>query len=287
MSRASMLISKKRGVGMGAAALVLVLITGAFQNCANIKPSAKSVLDQATIETRSESDQKVFAKYLNENSLKVWVSARDSVVTAPASVVSAVYGVKGYTLPLAPEGPGPLLEAGVGIKFSAAQRLISDVTDLKMRSDHYSIVAVVDTSATGRLVSVQVSPGAQDFAIFGDGSKYWMSRTSSNGNSVTFEAPINSSGLHVLAASFGLEAGDVQAQFYGTPIKGSPTLVGAPVASTFSSRRLMLGDSSGGNSYFRFREVMVFTEALEQRELNAFSRLVAEKWGVTDLPYVP
>jgi hypothetical protein len=286
-SFASKFSTTQRRVGIGASALIIAVLLGTFQNCANIKPSAKSVMDQASIETRAESDRRVFGKYLNENSLKVWVSARESVVVAPAGVISSMEGVKTYTLPLAPLGPGPQFDTGERLRFSAGQNLVTDAADVKMRSDRYSIIAVVDTTAVGRLASVQVSAGVQDLAIFGDGTKYWMSRTSSNGNSVTVEAPINSSSLHVIAASFGLEASEVLGQLHGTPISASATNVGAPVASTYSTRRLMLGDSSGGTSNFRLREVMVFTEALSQHELNAFSRLIGEKWGVTDLEYVP
>lgn len=277
---------KRRWLGALAVGAGLLTCASAFQNCANIKPSAKSVRDQASIEAREAGDKIVFDKYLGEASLKVWVSAQESVVTAPATLITHVFGLKDYTLRLAPDGPSPRLGVPPSFQFEAAQNLKSDGVDLKMRADKYSFIAIFDRAATGRLLSVQVGNSDQDFSIVSDGAKFKISRSSAPGHSTSVEGPINSSSLQVVAGSFGLDATENFAQVNGAPITSSATIVGAPVASTYSLRRLVLGDPSGTTN-FRVREVMVFTEFLDQRELNAFSRLLGEKWGVTDLEYVP
>ena len=260
-----------------------------FQNCGQLNPSAYAVSTQATLERHSASDSEILSRLFASGNLIVWASAGTSVVTSSAGIATSVQPLGVASIALSAEGTGPSYTSN-GLSslfgFSSTANLKTAGTESAMVSDQFSVIALISGTPSGQIFSIQSSPGVSDMSLAASSGLLTAANTVNTSNYASLKQTMAQSGLMVVAASFGTSVNSVLTQVQGVaPV--ATVVVNGSVTSTSSLQRRFIVGNSAGTSSFQLRELILFNQSLNAGELNAVSRYIANKWGVTNLSYIP
>ncbi|MGZ3722545.1 MAG: hypothetical protein ACXVA9_06425 [Bdellovibrionales bacterium] len=174
-------------------------------------------------------------------------------------------------------------------QFQSAQSLATSANEAAMAGDSYTIVALVDASSVGNLISLNNGTrGMQEMAIeFPVAGMVKIVRSTTPSDSTTLTQSLDSSsGPMLLSVSFGPEASDISIQINGKLVTATPVTPPSPGNSSFVLRQLMLGDAAVGTA-FQLGEIDVFTAKLTPASVNTVARTIAKKWGIAGMTYIP
>ena len=268
--------------------LGLVMMVG-FQNCGQLNPSAFAVSTQASLERHSASDSEILSRLFASGNLVAWASAGSSIVTSSAGIATSVQPLGVASLTLAADGTGPSYvnnRTSSLFGFTSTANLKTSASASLMVSDQFAVVALISGTPSGQIFSIQSSPGVSDMSVVANSGLLTAANTVDTSNYASVKQTMAQSGLIVVAASFGTSVNAVLTQVQGVAPVATVVVSGSVSTTSSLQRRFILGNPSGTSS-FELRELILFNQSLSAGELNAVSRYIASKWGVTNLNYLP
>lgn len=263
-----------------------------FQNCGQLNPSRLAVMLEASYEMRFRKDKATVDRLMSSPHLAVWASAQESskIVTnadgtmSVSSLGSAKFGLQSILGLTPPTVVSSQALKGSVFSFAPGTNLTMLDND-RITSSGHSIIALFEGPLDGRLVSLY-SGSSQieelDIAMSSNIIKA-MHYTSQTDAAILARGNVPT-GPVVVAVSFGEDVTKIAMQINGSIVTSAIANQGSPVNVMPIERQLILGET---NASFRLAEIMVVSEELTPRELNAMSRYMAERWSVPGVIYDP
>ena len=272
------------------------MTVASFQNCADLMPLPLASSLETQLEFKTANDQLIWSQLSTSPDFQVWLTAQSSALSANPLTQLLSNFVGGLTLNPATGTTGATVIPGAGgfsgkniLSFQSAQNLQTSSSESTMVGTAYTVVAVLDASATGRVISINSGAhGTEDLGItFTNPGVMKVSNATdpSDLNSMSVNLPA-SSGPVVIGVSFGSGASDFAVQVNGTVWPNPPVTTGTPADSSTLLRQLMIGDSTA-SSNLQLGELLLFSEQLTPAQLNSVSRGIADRWNVAGMGYIP